>query len=97
MKVIQGRILRDCLAAHGDAKGRLLAWLAEAETAAWTSPNELKARYPSASLLRDNRCVFNIGGNRYRLVVKINYGTGVIHVRWCGTHAEYDRIDAETI
>jgi mRNA interferase HigB len=73
MKVIQRRILQGCLASHADAKGRLLAWLAEADAATWTSPNDLKARYPSASLLRDNRCVFNIGGNRYRLVVKINY------------------------
>lgn len=97
MKVIQGRILTDCIASHADAKGRLQAWLAEAEAATWKSPHDIKERYPSASLLGDNRCVFNIGGNRYRLVVKINYELGLIRIRWCGTHAEYNRIDAETI
>lgn len=97
MKVIQGRVLEGCQRTHADISGRLAAWLAEVQSATWTSPNDLKARYPSASLLANNRCVFNIGGNRYRLVVVINYEVGLVLVRWCGTHAEYDRIDAETI
>lgn len=97
MRVIQGRILEDFVRSHADAKGRLEAWRAEARNAIWASPGDVKARYPSASLLADNRCVFNIGGNRYRLIVKINYAVGVVQVRWCGTHAEYDRIDAGSI
>ncbi len=97
MKVIQGRVLDGCQRTHADIGGRLAAWLAEVQSATWTSPNDLKARFPSASLLANNRCVFNIGGNRYRLVAQINYEVGLVLVRWCGTHAEYDRIDAETI
>lgn len=97
MRVIQGRILDDFMRDHADARGRLLAWLAEAEDATWASPIELKERYSSTSFLGNNRCVFNIGGNRYRLIVKINYEVGVVQVRWCGTHAAYSRIDAETI
>ena len=97
MKVLNRGVLEDCQRTHAEIKGRLAAWLAEAIAATWTSPNDLKARFPSASLLANNRCVFNIGGNRYRLVAQINYEVGVVLVRWCGTHAEYDRIDAETI
>ena len=79
------------------AKGPLEAWHAEARKAEWTSPAELKADYGTASILKDGRAVFNIGGNKYRLIVWINYDFHTIYVRFVGTHEEYDEIDAQAI
>jgi mRNA interferase HigB len=75
----------------------LKAWFNEAEKANWESPAEIKLDYPSASVLPDNRVVFNIKGNTYRLVVKINYKFGLVWIRFIGTHAGYDKINAGTI
>ncbi len=82
---------------HQDAEQPLRAWLAEAKHARWRTPAEIKQKYRSASIIANNRVVFNIAGNKYRLVVKIHYNRGVVYIRFIGTHAEYDRIDAETI
>lgn len=78
---------------HAVAKGPLEAWLAEAEAASWTGPAEVKEQYRSASILKDSRVFFNIKGNDYRLLVKINYDMGLVRVMWVGTHKEYDEID----
>jgi len=80
-----------------DAKSALEAWLAEAHGATWKTPADVKARYQQASLIHGNRVVFNIKGNHYRLIVKINYAYGIIEIRFIGAHIEYDRVDAETI
>ncbi|MEE8479904.1 MAG: type II toxin-antitoxin system HigB family toxin [Desulfobacterales bacterium] len=80
-----------------DAKGALEAWYYEAKHAQWASPADIKALYRSASILKDNRVVFNIAGNKYRLIVRINYDSKTVFVRFIGTHREYDRIDAEVI
>jgi mRNA interferase HigB len=82
---------------YQDAKGPLEAWYYEAKHAQWASSAELKLQYRSASILKGNRVVFNISGNRYRLVVKINYNSKTVFVRFIGTHKEYDKIDAEVI
>jgi len=82
---------------YRDAEEPLKAWYAEAKAAAWHQPTDVKDKYGSASILKDNRVVFNIAGNKYRLVVKIHYNTGVAYIRFVGTHAQYDEIDAETI
>lgn len=82
---------------HPDAKPALDAWFKEAEHTSWQSPNDIKERYRSADFLADNRVIFNIKGNSYRLVAKIHYNTGVVYIRFVGTHAEYDKIDAEKI
>jgi mRNA interferase HigB len=82
---------------HADARVPLQAWYREALDADWATPNEVKARFASASILRDGRVVFNIAGNKYRLVVWINYAHRVVYIRFIGTHAQYDRIDARTI
>jgi mRNA interferase HigB len=74
-----------------DAEEPLKAWYAEAKSA------DIKAVYPSASIVADNRVVFNIGGNKHRLVVHINYGVGVILVKFVGSHREYDAINVVTI
>lgn len=74
-----------------------LVWYRRVLAADWASPAELKADFGSASILKDGRAVFNISGNRYRIVVWINYPYRVLYVRFIGTHAQYDRIDAQTI
>ncbi|MGH8659774.1 MAG: type II toxin-antitoxin system HigB family toxin [Gammaproteobacteria bacterium] len=83
--------------AHVDAKELCLAWYRHALKADWASPADVKADFRNASILRDGRVVFNIAGNKYRLVVWINYAYRVVYVRFIGTHAQYDKIDAQTI
>jgi len=97
MRVIAKSALRNFWAKHPDAEQPLRAWHSEAKSAAWKSPADVKAKYRSASILQSGRAVFNIGGNKYRLVVKINYSFQIVYIRFMGTHREYDRIDAETI
>jgi len=99
MRVISRKILKVFYQRTGcrDAKAPLEAWYQEAKQAEWKSPADIKERYASASILKGSRVVFNIGGNKYRLVVKINYPTKTVFVRFVGTHAEYDQIDAEVI
>lgn len=80
-----------------DARGPLDVWWHEAKKAKWQSWTDIKETYRSASVLKDNRIVFNIGGNKYRLVVKINYAVQIVYIRFVGTHKEYDKIDAEVI
>ena len=83
--------------ANADAKEQLLAWHRFALTADWATPADIKADLRSASILQDGRVVFNIAGNKYRLVVRINYPYRVIYIRFIGTHAQYDAIDPQTI
>jgi mRNA interferase HigB len=99
MRVIAIRRLRDYWSkpGHGDAEQPLRAWYAEARAAQWRSPHEIKAQYGSASILRNGRVVFNIGGNKYRLVVAIKYQFGIVYIRFVGTHRQYDRINAEEV
>ena len=82
---------------YQDAKGPMEAWFYEATHAQWASPADVKGSCRSASILKDNRVVFNIAGNKYRLVERINYDSKTVFVRFVGTHREYDRIDAEVI
>lgn len=97
MRVIAKAMLRDFWEAHPDAEQALRVWYREACAAHWRNPAELKADYLSASILRDSRVVFDICGNRYRLVVKIRYEFGLVYIRFVGTHAKYDAIDAHTV
>ncbi len=97
MRIIAKTALRNFWAKHPDAEQPLRAWHGEAKAAVWKTPADVKAKYRSASILQAGRAVFNIGGNKYRLVVKINYPYQVVYIRFIGTHREYDRIDAETI
>lgn len=97
MRVIARSALREFWEKHPDAEQPLRAWFAEAEKAIWRTPGGIKRDYPSASILGGNRAVFNICGNKYRLVVKVLYAFGVAHIRFVGKHGDYDRIDAETI
>lgn len=83
--------------AHQDAREPLLAWHRHVSRADWSGSADVKRDYRNASILRDGREVFNVGGNKYRLVVWINYDFRVVYVRFIGTHAQYDKIDAQTI
>jgi len=76
---------------HADSRGPLDVWRVEVEQAQWVSTQDVKSRYPSASFLADNRVIFNIKGNAFRLVVKAKYQNGIVLVEWVGTHAEYDK------
>jgi mRNA interferase HigB len=97
MRVISRRVLREFWKKHPTAEQPLKAWFAEAQAAQSEDSQVIKRLYRHASFVRDDRVVFNIGGNRYRLVVHVNFAVGVVLIRFVGTHAEYDRIDAETV
>jgi mRNA interferase HigB len=97
LRVIAKKILRDFWEAHPDCEQQLRSWYLESSKAEWTGPVQIKTEYPSASFLADNRVAFNIKGNRYRLIIRINYDYQIIWVRFIGTHATYDKIDATTI
>jgi mRNA interferase HigB len=97
MRVISRKWLNELAGRYPDAKPGLDAWFHEAENADWASPAQLKDQYATASVLKNGRVVFNVGGNKYRLVVRINYAYRVVYVRFAGTHREYDQIDAQEI
>jgi len=97
LRIIAKKILRDFWEIHPDIEQQLKAWYQETSKADWKSPGDIKLEYPSASFLTDNRVVFNIKGNHYRLIVKISYDYQMIWIRFIGTHADYDKINAKTI
>ena len=97
MRIISKKILRDFWFIHSDSEQQLKSWFKEVSKAEWKSPNELKNEYPSASVLEGNRIVFNIKGNNYRLIVKINYEYEMVWIRFILTHSEYDKINANEI
>ncbi len=80
-----------------DAKEPTLAWYRHALSADWSAPADVKLDFRNASILKDGRVVFNIAGNKYRLVVWINYVYRVVYIRFIGTHSQYDKIDVQTI
>ncbi|MDH5639962.1 MAG: type II toxin-antitoxin system HigB family toxin [Nitrospira sp.] len=97
MRIIAKRTLQDFWKRHPKAKGPLEAWHQEVAQADWASPSAVKAHFRSASVLQGNRVVFNVAGNQYRLVMKINYPYRVVYIRFIGTHAEYDAIDVTSV
>ena len=97
MRVIAKRILREYWEKQPDSEGQLKTWYKEASKANWTSPNDLKLEYPKASILKGGRVIFNICGNKYRLVVQINYLRSWVFIRFIGNHIDYDKIDANKV
>jgi mRNA interferase HigB len=89
--------LREFWEQHPDARQALQAWYDDAKHAVWKTPADIKDVYRNASLVANNRVVFNIKRNSYRLVVAIQYKQGIVFIRFVGTHQEYDRIDAATV
>ena len=97
MRVFNRSTVKAFADTHADARQALFAWFAELERAAWTGPSDVKARYPSASILGGDRVVFNLKGNKYRVIVAVKYDFFAVYIRFIGTHAEYDAIDAASI
>ena len=97
MRIIARSTLRSFWEQYPNAEQPLKAWFYEASRANWQSPSDIKSLYRNASILANNRVVFNIKGNDYRLIVHVRYDIGIIFIRFIGTHQEYDKIDATTI
>jgi mRNA interferase HigB len=97
MRVVTPSVLKRFWLVEPFSKRPLAAWLAEVQIATWSDPGDVKAQYSSASILQDGRVVFNIGGNKFRLVVHIAYKLQRIYIKFIGTHQQYDKIDAQTI
>ncbi|PJZ70825.1 addiction module toxin RelE [Leptospira perolatii] len=99
MRVIFRKVLRDFYEnpKYADSKTSIEIWYKDASKSLWTSPSSIKEKYRNASFLKANRVVFNIHGNKYRLVVKIHYNLQTVFIRFIGTHEQYDKIKAEEI
>jgi mRNA interferase HigB len=97
VRIIAISTLRTFWEIHADAEQSIKAWYQEARVANWATPHQVKTMYRNASVLGDKRIVFNIAGNKYRLVVKFNYPYRIGYIRFIGTHTEYDRINAEEV
>jgi mRNA interferase HigB len=97
MHIIKTKTLKEFYLKHADAKNDIIAWIDIAQGAEWKSFGDLQQLFPYLSLLKNNRMVFNIGGNKYRLMVKFIFITKTVYIRFIGTRAEYDKINANTI
>jgi mRNA interferase HigB len=95
MRVFAKKILREFWDKHADSELQLKTWFKEASKADWTSPVNIKSEYPRASILKSGKVVFNICGNKYRLIVRINFIRGWVFILFIGTHLEYDKIDID--
>jgi len=96
VRIVSRRTLREFWEkrGRGDAEHPLRSWFAEAARATWRTPADIKATYRSASFVGKDRVVFNVGGNKYRLVVAVKYSAQIVFIRFVGTHEDYDEIDA---
>ena len=97
MRIIAKKTLREFWEKHTDVRQALQAWYADIQKANWKSPADIKNEYQNASFLANNRVVFNIKGNQYRIIVVIQYEYSIVYIRFVGRHAEYDRIDATKV
>lgn len=97
MRIIAKKTLLGFGDRHPDAREALRAWHADVRKACWRAPADIKRVYANASIIAGNRIVFNIRGNQYRLVVAVNWRAGIVFIRFVGTHAAYDRIDAAQV
>jgi mRNA interferase HigB len=97
MRIISRKALREFWDQHPDSRQLLQAWYDDVKQAKWHTPADIKNVYRNASFLADNRVVFNIKGNNYRLIVAVQYAHGILYIRFVGTHRDYDKIDATSI
>ncbi|MCW5695418.1 MAG: type II toxin-antitoxin system HigB family toxin [Bauldia sp.] len=98
MQIIARRTLVQFWTRHPQAEGPLRAWFAVVSTARWSGPTDLKRQFgPNVDFVADNRVIFDIAGNKFRLIVRISYRYGRVLVKFVGTHSDYDRIDPETV
>ena len=97
MRILSEKALRTFWERHPNSEQSLRAWVDEVKRADWDNPAQVRDKFATASIVKDNRVVFNIGGNQFRLVAWINYRRRSVYIKWLGTHAEYDRIDVEKV
>ena len=97
VRVVSKNTLVDYYTKHKDTKSQLETWFHEVKNADWNNPKEVKEKYGSASIIGGKKAVFNIKGNKYRLVTEINYQMKVVYIKFIGTHKEYDKINVEEI
>lgn len=97
MNVIALKALRDFWATHPQAEGPLKAWYALVSKVEWAGPADVRTQFNSADFVADNRVIFNIGGNKYRLIVRVAYLHKRVLIKFVGTHNEYDKINPETV
>jgi mRNA interferase HigB len=97
MNVISKRTLIEFYRLYPKTKSALEVWHSDTRKAVWSSPEDIKKLYASASFLKDNRVVFNIKGNEFRLIVHIDYPRKIVRVKFIGTHAQYDKINASEV
>lgn len=97
MRIITLSVLRAFSQKHPDVAQSINAWSQEVSRVTWSQPSDIKARYATASILKNRRVVFNLKGNQYRLIVAIAYQQQAVYIKFIGTHAEYDQVDAETV
>lgn len=97
MRIVSRAILFEFYEQNKDAKQPLIAWMDEARHAQWKTPQDIKDQYRNASIIANNRVVFNIKANDYRLIVGMDYKHGALFVKFIGTHRQYDKVDAATI
>jgi mRNA interferase HigB len=97
LRIISKKTLRDFWEKYPSSEKQLKLLFGEASVASWRNPNDIKREYPLASILVSNRVVFNINGNQYRLIVRINYHYKIVWIRFVGSHDHYNKIDANKI
>ena len=99
MRVISKKTIKEFYeqSNYADSKDSLESWYKETTNNTWENPNDIKRQYRNASIIGNNRVVFNIHGNKYRLIVKINYYAKIVFIRFIGTHKQYDKINAQEI
>lgn len=97
MRIISGKTLKEYYLPHPETEGALKTWYHEVCGEAWKSPQDVLKKYPKARPIPGNRVIFNIMGNKYRLIVAIHYASALVFIRFIGTHKEYDSINAEEV
>ena len=97
MQIIARGPLKLFWEAYPQAETPLRTWYALVSAAAWEGPADIRASFGSADFVGDNRVIFDIGGNKFRLVVRVSYAYRRVLVKFIGTHAEYDNINPETV
>lgn len=96
-RIFSKKTLRDFWEQHPDSEQYLKTWFETVSDADWKNPHDVKNNFANASILKNNRIVFNVKGNTYKLIAKMNFEKSWVFIRFVGTHADYDRIDAENI